>query len=206
MSDVRVRRATPEDRDRVVETFVAAFEADPALRYFFPDDEYGAHAPAFAGYLFDKRVGAGTVWLVDDGAAIALWDGPTGADRVAPAVAPLDLPGGPRARLDAYDAAVHTHLPTVPHWYLGVLATHPERAGLRLGRAVMAAGLVEAARDGLPAYLETTNPRNVELYRRAGWQIAARTQVPARIGRPGLDVWVMVHDGRDAPGGPDGSR
>jgi GNAT superfamily N-acetyltransferase len=189
MSDVEVRQATPADRDRVVGTFVAAFIDDPALRYFFPGEEYAAHAPAFAGALFDKRVDAGTVWVADGGAAIALWDGPARPDRVAPDVPPLALPEGPRGRLDAYDAAVHHHLPSVPHWYLGVLATHPDRTGQRLGRAVMAAGLAEAATDGLPAYLETTNPRNVDLYRRAGWEVAARTGVP------GLDVWVMVHNG-----------
>src|SRR6185503_955575 len=97
MSDVEVRRATRADRDRVVETFMAAFEADPALRYFFPGEEYAANGRAFAG------------WLFDDGASIALWDGPTGPDRVAPA---LTLPDGPRSRLDAYDAAVHHRLPT----------------------------------------------------------------------------------------------
>jgi GNAT superfamily N-acetyltransferase len=184
MSDVEVRRATRADRDRVVDTFTAAFETDPALRFFFPDEEYAAHAPAFAGWLFDRRVDAGTVWVVDDGASVALWDGP---ERVAPAVPAPVLPDGPRERLDAYDAAVHHHLPTTPHWYLGVLATHPDRAGQRLGRTVMASGLAEAARDGLPAYLETTNPRNVDIYRAAGWEVAARTGVP------GLDVWVMVH-------------
>jgi GNAT superfamily N-acetyltransferase len=167
---------------------MAAFEADPALRYFFPDEEYAAHAPAFAGWLFDRRVDAGTVWVVDDGASIALWDGPARADRVTPAVPALTLPDGARFRLDAYDAAVHHHLPTTAHWYLGVLATHPDRAGQRLGRAVMAAGLAVAARDGVPAYLETTNPNNVELYRRAGWEVAARAGVP------GLDVWVMVYN------------
>jgi len=187
MSDVEARQATRADRDRVVETFMAAFEADPALRYFFPGEEYAAYAPAFAGWLFDRRVDAGTVWVVDNGASIALWDGPSRPDRVTPAVPAPTLPEGPRERLDAYDAAVHHHLPTDPHWYLGVLATHPERAGQRLGRAVMAAGLAEAARDGLPAYLETTNPRNLEIYRGAGWKIAAQTGVP------GLDVWVMVH-------------
>jgi GNAT superfamily N-acetyltransferase len=125
--------------------------------------------------------------VADDGASIALWDGPARPDRIAPESPPLALPDGARARLDAYDAAVHGHLPCTPHWYLGVLATHPDRAGQRLGRAVMAAGLAEAAQDGLPAYLETTNPRNVDLYRRAGWEVAAATGVP------GLDVWVMVH-------------
>jgi aldehyde dehydrogenase (NAD+) len=56
-------------------------------------------------------------------------------------------------------------------------------------RAVMAAGLASARADGLPAYLETTNPGNVELYRRSGWQVTAERSVGE------LMVWVMRHPG-----------
>ena len=67
--DPSVRRATPADRDRVITTVVAAFVDDPAFRYFFPDDAtYAGHAADFAGYLFDKRVRHGSVWLVEGGA------------------------------------------------------------------------------------------------------------------------------------------
>ncbi len=48
----------------------------------------------------------------------------------------------------------------------------------------MAAGLEEAARQNLPAYLETTNPGNVALYERAGWRVTAELDSP-------LPVWVM---------------
>ena len=69
--------------------------------------------------------------------------------------------------------------------YLGVLGTHPEHAGRRWGHAVMAEGLRRAAADRVPAVLETSNPGNVEVYRRAGWQVL-RT-VPAGP----LTVWIM---------------
>jgi ribosomal protein S18 acetylase RimI-like enzyme len=94
------------------------------------------------------------------------------------------LPAGALARVRAYDDAVHAALPAYPHWYLGVLGTHPESAGRRWGHAVMNAGLRRAAADGLPAILETSNSANVEMYRRAGWQVAHTLTDP-------LPIWIM---------------
>jgi GNAT superfamily N-acetyltransferase len=191
VSSSTVRIATPADRARVVDTVVAAFDADPAFGFFFPDRAtFAEHAATYAGYLFDKRVVQGTVWVVEEGGAAALWDPPSAGDIVGPDAATLDLPAHLMARLDDYHDVVHDVLPTTAHWYLGVLATHPTYAGRRLGRTVMAAGLARAAADALPAYLETTNPRNVELYLGAGWEVTAS------VGVPDLDVWVMRHPGQ----------
>jgi len=188
-----VRIATPTDRERVIATVVAAFDADPSFGFFFPDRaSFADHAGTFAAYLFDKRVGRDSVWVADDGAAVALWDPPGLADIVAPEGAPLGLPAHEMARLHQYNAAVHDALPTEPHWYLGVLGTHPAHAGRRLGRTVMAAGLARAAADGLPAYLETTNPGNVELYQRAGWEVTTALRMPE------LAIWVMRYPGQPA--------
>jgi GNAT superfamily N-acetyltransferase len=195
--------AGPADRPRVVETFVAAFAADPAVRHFFPDDaRYPTQAATFVGHLFDRRVRRNGVWLADDGAATALWELPTTrpglhstADSTADSTVAvavddaagmaMDLPADVLARLSAYDAAVHHLLPAEPHWYLGVLATHPDHAGRRLGRAVMAAGVAAAWSAGLPAYLETSNPRNVDVYRGAGWSVVGETSIVD------LRIWVM---------------
>jgi ribosomal protein S18 acetylase RimI-like enzyme len=178
--------ATTADRGRVVATLVAAFAADPAFRYFFPEDEgYPAHAAEFARYVFDKRVGAGGVFLADGGGAVALWDPPERPSTMDQLDA-LDLPSDALARLDAYDTLVHDLLPTTPHWYLGMLATHPDHAGRRLGRAVMAAGVTRARAAGLPAYLETSNPRNVEVYRGAGFEVTTEASIVD------LPIWVMA--------------
>jgi ribosomal protein S18 acetylase RimI-like enzyme len=182
----QITLATPADRDRVVASFVAAFAGDPAVRHFFPDDErYPAQAAEWVRYLFDKRVGAGGVWLADGGGAVALWDPPERPSTMD-ALTPLDLPADTRARLDAYETLIHDLLPTTPHWYLGVLATHPDQAGRRLGRALMADGLARARAAKLPAYLETSNPRNVEIYRGAGFEVASEASIVD------LRIWVMA--------------
>ena len=178
--------ATPADRDRVVSSLVAAFRADPVLRYLFPDDaDYPSHAAVFFGHLFDKRVRRHAVWTIDGGASVAIWE-PPGADGGPPDRSLEALAVDARARLTTYDDAVHALLPEAPFWYLGVLGTHPDQAGRRWGHAVMAEGLAAAARDGVPAFLETSNPGNVEVYRRAGWEVVSSATDP-------VPFWVMQH-------------
>ena len=175
-----IATATPADRERIVEALVAAFPADPVLRFLFPE-EYPRHAAAFFGHLFDKRVHRKTVWTIEGGAATAIWEPPTGGDTPA---REIGLPADALARMRAYDDAVHAALPDEPFWYLGVLGTHPASAGRRWGRAVMAEGLRRAAGDGLPAVLETSTPGNVDLYRRVGWEVLCELSKP-------LPIWVM---------------
>ncbi|MFI5925082.1 GNAT family N-acetyltransferase [Micromonospora sp. NPDC051543] len=170
MPDITI--ATPADRDAVVGTLVAAFGKDPVLRHLFPDDEtYPQHAATFFGDLFDKRVHRSSIWTIGGGASVALWDPPAEGHASPDGGAAPAYPADVLARVQGYDDAVHAALPTYPFWYLGVLGTHPDSAGRGWGRAVMRAGLARAAADGLPAILETSNPGNVELYRRAGWEV-----------------------------------
>ncbi len=194
MSAPEVARAIPADRAQVVDTVEAAFVRDPAFRYFLGDaaDDagYSAFARAFAGLLFDKRAAAGSVWIVEGGRAVAMWDAPrtAAASREREAAEPdSQLAADVQARLDAYDAVVAPVRPTSPHWYLGVLARHPNTAGRGWGRVVMSVGLAAAAKDGVDAYLETSNPSNVALYERAGWQVAGQAEVGD------LPIWVMRH-------------
>jgi GNAT superfamily N-acetyltransferase len=180
---VSVRLASAPDREHVVTTIVEAFRQDPAFAYFFPDrSRYDVNAAAFAASLFDARMPEGTVWTAGAGDAVALWDGPAPGPRK-----PMDLPAEVLERLRVYNAAIHGALPSTPHWYLGVLATHPNAAGRGLGRAAMAAGLARAG--DLPAYLETSNPVNVEIYRRAGWAVESEHKVDD------LPVWIMRYQG-----------
>ena len=188
MTRPQIIQATSASRGRVVETVVSAFASDPAFHYFFADKAtFNEQARTFAGYLFDKRVHQGTVWIIEDGAAVAMWDAPRATNGVTETNDQLDLPDDTLKRLDRYDAAVEAALPRSPYWYLGILATHPDYAGRGWGRLVMTAGIDRAAAAGLPAYLETTNENNVTLYERAGWQVTESMSVD------GLPIWVMRH-------------
>ncbi|MGW3856308.1 GNAT family N-acetyltransferase [Micromonospora arida] len=195
MTTPEITIATPADRATVVDTLVAAFVKDPVLRCLFPDEEtYPRYAAAFFGHLFDKRVHRKSIWTIGGGASVALWDPPTGQPAAGAAAAPAAAHGLPevspypadvQARVQGYDDVVHDALPTYPFWYLGVLGTHPDSAGRGWGRAVMRAGLDRAAADGLPAILETSNPGNVELYRRAGWEVMSFLPEP-------VPTWLMM--------------
>lgn len=182
-TDGHISIATTDHRERALATITRAFAADPFLRLMLPDNgDYATHAPAFFGALFDKRVAGGTVWLVDDASAVAMWDGPGPTTDAV-----FDLPPAAKAVMNEYDDRVHGAIPDARHWYLGVLATDPEHAGRGFGRSVMRVGLDRATADGLPAYLETTNPRNVGLYESVGWKVESRFEHP-------LPVWVMRLD------------
>lgn len=169
-----IRRALAHDRAEVVATVTAAFADDPAWAFLF-DDEYDRLAPEFAGTLFDLRVDSGNVWVSDDLATVAMWDGPgPGGDppaAVREVWARFVAIAGDAAheRLVAYKRALAAVSPADPHWYLGVLATHPSRQREGLASAVLAPVLVTADRGGIACCLETSTESNRRFYERRGF-------------------------------------
>ena len=172
--DMTVRPATVDDRERVVATVVAAFATDPAWE-FLTGGELARVSPHFARALFDVRVADGTVWIADDGRAVALWD-----DRTQPRVddprraavwaAYREAVGEDSwASLQRYDDALHPYEPARPYWYLGVLATHPDAQGTGLATAVLGPAFSAADAGGFDCWLETSVAANTEFYERRGF-------------------------------------
>jgi GNAT superfamily N-acetyltransferase len=188
-----IRRLRRDEHDRALTMVVAAFRADPQVRWYFPDDaSYEEGARTFFGVLLDLRLDGGEVWVADDCAAVAMWNPPGGnligpdvaGQRYAQALAGLPSPGSERA--SAVDHAVDRLLPSEAHWYLGVLACHPHRRGQGLASAVVEPVLASADRARLPVALETSTKANVAYYTRRGFAVAGETAVA-----DGLTVYVM---------------
>ena len=169
-----IRRASPAERAAVVNTMTAAFIDDPAWR-FITNDECERLAPHFAGALFDLRAVSGDVWVSDDLATVAMWDGPRRVNEQAQAAeqiwADYRAAAGNRAfeRLVAYKTAVAGAEPSDSYWYLGVLATDPSRRREGLASAVLAPVLREADQDGIVCCLETSTRVNRRFYERRGF-------------------------------------
>jgi GNAT superfamily N-acetyltransferase len=148
------------------------------------DDDYERLAPEFAGVLFDLRVAQGNVWVSDDLASVAMWEGPNGADdtprRTEELWARYSMLAGERARerLLAYRDAVAVAASADPHWYLGVLATHPARQGEGLASTLLAPVLDEADRTGIACCLETSTEANRRFYARRGFTEATDVVLP----------------------------
>ena len=60
---------------------------------------------------------------------------------------------------------------SAPHWYLGYLGARRDRQGQGLGSTVLREVLARADTKGIPAYLESSNERNLPLYERNGFRV-----------------------------------
>jgi GNAT superfamily N-acetyltransferase len=167
----------------VVATVTAAFAGDPAWA-FLAGGEYERLAPLLAGALFDARVQAGNIWVTGDCSAVAMWESPADRDELSRAAAPVwaryrDAAGVEAAqRLAEYDRALEAPSPSAPYWYLGTLATRPERQRRGLATAVIAPALAEADATGIASCLETSTEPNRRFYERRGFTDAAEVDVP----------------------------
>jgi GNAT superfamily N-acetyltransferase len=177
----------PEDRTGVLATVAAAFAQDPGWAFIL-GEEYEALVAQFAGALFDIRVASHNMWVTDDLAAVAMWDPPDKSDteleHATGVWAHYRATAGEDAfeRLALYNDAVSAASPAEPHWYLGVLATHPQRQREGLATAVLTPALGEADRLGLACCLETSTLNNRRFYERRGFTQA--TEILLRGGPP----------------------
>jgi GNAT superfamily N-acetyltransferase len=178
-----IRQALPEERSGVVATVVAAFAEDPGWAFIL-GKEYGHLAAHFVGALFDVRIASQNVWATDDLAAVAMWD-PPGESDAAPGYAKTVLArycaiAGQNAfdRLARYNNAVAAASPAEPYWYLGVLATDPERQREGLATALLMPILDVADRLGIACCLETSTADNRRFYERRGFTWATEVVLP----------------------------
>lgn len=61
--------------------------------------------------------------------------------------------------------------PSAEVWYLPLIGVDLVAQGRGLGSALLRHTLTTCDSDGLPAYLEATNPRNRDLYARHGFAV-----------------------------------
>jgi len=170
------RRAGHDDLEDVAATLAAAFDADPAWTWVFPDPEQRpGQLRAVWMLLLEGAVDLGWVWTTPGFGAATLWI-PPGEPELAPAQAAradgvwAELLGPDVGRSTTLTTAFGAARPVTPeHFYLSLLGTRPDRRGHGLGMALLADNLARVDAEGAPAYLESTNPANLERYRSVGF-------------------------------------
>jgi GNAT superfamily N-acetyltransferase len=179
-----VRAADLGEVDLLARIAAAGFYDDPVMAWVFPDPamRLAGLETGFRGLVTSFLPDRGTVHMLDE-ACVTLWRAPD-----------YDYPGRGQNALDndespfppdvserfailggALDAA-HPH--ETSHWYLNVISTLPERQGQGLGARTLQPVLAICDRDGVAAYLESSNPRNMTLYRRNGFEQTGEIPLP----------------------------
>jgi ribosomal protein S18 acetylase RimI-like enzyme len=176
----KIRRVEPSEVARAVSVQVMAFSADPCMRALwpeprdylrnFPDLVYGFGGGAFAhgaAHVTDGFVG-GTLWLppgvTPDGAAL---------DHLVESTIPEPRRSEVLSVLEQMEAA---H-PKEPHWHLAFIGVDPAHQGKGIGGTLLGETLATIDEQHLHAYLESSNPANVPLYRRHRFEVIHEIRV-----------------------------
>jgi GNAT superfamily N-acetyltransferase len=182
---VTARVATIDDLPAVTETITVSFHRDPVWSWAFPDDDRRpAQYTALWGLMIRSAMRYPWVRVTEDCEAAAIWIPPSGSE-----LAPGEEEAftelitellGPRAELvlELLERFEHAQPVETPHYYLSLLGTHDAHRGKGLGMALLAENLELIDAEGMPAYLESTNPANNARYGRVGFEPFGQFSAP----------------------------
>jgi ribosomal protein S18 acetylase RimI-like enzyme len=175
-----VKSASSEQKNALISTIIAAFLTDPVARWLCPEahryfslmDEF---VDAFGGASFVH----GSAYYVDGYRGAALWLPP----KVHPneeTMMTVIKDVVPETRLEnalsIFEKMVSFH-PAEPHWYLPLIGVDPSHQARGYGSMLMKHALERCDRENKLAYLESSNPRNLSLYIRHGFELIGTIRV-----------------------------
>jgi ribosomal protein S18 acetylase RimI-like enzyme len=172
--------APPTDSPAAVGVITMGFSTDPVARWVYPEAaDYLRWFPPFIRAFAGKAFETNSAYCAKGFAGAALWlppevepDEQALMDLVRISVAPSRM--DELFRVLELQGAAH---PKGAHWYLPMIAVDTFMQGKGIGSDLMRYGLARCDEEGLPAYLESTNPRNISLYTRFGFEIQSQIQV-----------------------------
>ncbi len=184
-----MRPLTPSERPQAIDVFARAFDADPMFRFLLPDARRSDWLRFIMAGMIAQAFPDGHTYTVDGLRGVITLISPAGwpipGRRLAGYLAAFwsrpSLPWPPWSRLRKGLAVLELmdrlH-PRDPHWYVQTLGVHPDHQGRGVGRALLGPATALADAEGLPTYLETTNPVNLPIYRRHGFEVVEEITLP----------------------------
>lgn len=178
------RHVVRSHAEQAAQILTAAFLDDPVMCWIFPNEETRqADLLAFMTMATDRSISIGHAYELTDGDGVALWcppdvsfyDEAMGIQFYEMALAPNG------ARIDMVLgglAEMGEHHPEEPHFYLANVGVAPGSQGNGYGALLVDRVTTMCDDEGLIAYLESSNPRNVSLYERAGFEVTAEIHLP----------------------------
>jgi GNAT superfamily N-acetyltransferase len=191
---IDIRRATPECVDHLAVVLGRALTSEPMISWPFRgrSDPEPDRATTLFGILLRPYVDAGVVWGDAEGRGCAAWIPPGRLEvfesvDVAARAAIRPVTDDDGARYAVFWDWIGDHMPDEPVWFLDMVGVDPPHQGRGIGAAVISSGLERSRETGIPAFLQTGNPRNVPYYERFGFRVVDEGDAPEGV----PPVWFM---------------
>jgi len=194
IQDLVIRDVAPVDVTEIAGVLAEAMGDQPVARWIMPVAQTRREiAPGYFEIYAEHAIKYGEVYATVDPvdgklSGLALWfpftsliPSPSDYDqRLKEAV------GSAYDRAVELDAALEAHHPMEAHHYLAFLAVRPDRQNHGIGSALLNRHHARLDAAGIPAYLESNEPRNRELYLRHGYAVRSEIRLP-----DGPPIWPM---------------
>jgi GNAT superfamily N-acetyltransferase len=170
--------AEDADVEIVTDIITRSFAKDPVWGAAYPP-ELGDGRRAIWQMEIAAAIPFGWTWLSVGHEAAAVWIPPGSATFDASEMQTYlaflkGLLGSGFDRVAALHERFEAAEPSEPHYYLGLLGTHPDHRGHGHGMRLLAETLGFVDAEGMPAYLESTNPANDARYEGVGFEATRR--------------------------------
>jgi GNAT superfamily N-acetyltransferase len=182
---VDARVAGPADTLGITDTLVGAFFMDPVWSWAFADPIHRkTQHGAWFELLIRSALAHSWVWMTPGYEAVSVWL-PPGCPELSDTdeehlVRLLEEMMGQRAELvhEVFACFEAAHPRERDHYYLSLLGTHTDHRGSGIGMGLLAANLADIDGVHMPAYLESTNPRNLQRYESVGFELYGTFDLP----------------------------
>jgi len=175
-----IRNVKPTEVARAESVHTMAFSSDPIMRWLWPEPhEYLRNFPrlvrGFDGGAFDHDAAhvthdfvGGTLWLPP---------GVTPDDEALEKLMKETVAEPARSECGSILEQMGAAHPKDAHWHLAFIGVDPAQHGRGIGAALLRHTLALVDAQHLHAYLESSNPANVSLYRRHGFEVIREIRV-----------------------------
>jgi GNAT superfamily N-acetyltransferase len=185
MEQLEARRASLSDCDVVTAITTLAFANDPLWSHAMARvDGSTEHHARFWRLFIPGALRYPWVWLTSGGEATSIWIPPGGTEMSEEQEAELTelanecLGSAADDYLELLSRFDEAHPRNRPHYYLSLLGTHLDHRGKGIGMALLEHDLALIDAEGLPAYLESSNPADNDRYARVGFQAVGEFAYP----------------------------
>ncbi len=187
-TDSSVRPVVTEDTETMHTILCEAFAEDPVMNWLsdkplFVPSIFHSIIPYVLPYdscqIHSSGLGA-TAWMPPGNTM----DVPIGLADILKAC--WQFGPGHLFRLNKLQTLIEREHPKEPHYYLFAIGTRYDAQGKGVGSSLLQSGVNRCDREGMPAYLENSNPRNFPLYKRYGFKVITEIKLP-----DGPSLWPM---------------
>ena len=196
---MRVRRAGAADIAPAADALAEAFDGDPPMRWFLPEDEDREERlrPYFRALMRHLHMPFGEVWVSEDPLGAAGWVQPGAwpfSARRRRRVIPIELRTFRRHPVRAVQGVevLERNHPSEPHWFLDWIGVERAGQGRGAGSALLRPMLALCDAQGASAYLNAGSSRSRDLYLRHGFEVTEEFTLP----HGGPTLWRMWREPR----------